>query len=149
MIPSMSRPANPYDNASCESFIKTLKREEIYANAYENLEHLRANIAIFIEQYYNKQRLHSALGYRSPEEFERQAQCQSAADSKGATITFVAGLAQSSTGCWSRGLKRRPLLQTSSPLKKSARRHHERQMCQSRTVSTEGFKQRRTASVPI
>ena len=41
MVPSMSRPANPYDNASCESFIKTLKREEIYANEYENLEHLR------------------------------------------------------------------------------------------------------------
>src|SRR6266446_3983985 len=103
MIPSMSRPANPYDNASCESFIKTLKREEIYANSYENLEHLRANIEIFIEQYYNQQRLHSALGYRSPEEFERQAQCQSAADSKGATITFVAGLAQSSTGMLEQG----------------------------------------------
>ena len=104
MIPSMSRPANPYDNASCESFIKTLKREEIYANAYENLEHLRANIEIFIEEYYNQQRLHSALGYRSPEEFERQAQCQSAAaDSKGATITFVAGLAQSSTGMLEQG----------------------------------------------
>ena len=42
MVPSMSRPANPYDNASCESFIKTLKREEIYANRYENLEHLRS-----------------------------------------------------------------------------------------------------------
>ena len=98
MIPSMSRPANPYDNASCESFMKTLKREEIYANAYENLEHLRANLVIFLEQYYNQQRLHSALGYRSPEEFERQAQCQSeAADFKAATITFVAGLAQSST----------------------------------------------------
>ena len=98
MIPSMSRPANPYDNASCESFIKTLKREEIYANSYENLEHLRANIEIFIEHYYNKQRLHSALGYRSPEEFEQQAQCQDeAADSKGATITFFPGLAQSST----------------------------------------------------
>ena len=98
MIPSMSRPANPYDNASCESFMKTLKREEIYANAYENLEHLRANLEIFLEQYYNQQRLHSALGYRSPEEFERQAQCQSeAADSQAATITFVAGLAQSST----------------------------------------------------
>jgi putative transposase len=104
MIPSMSRPANPYDNASCESFIKTLKREEIYANAYEDLEHLRANIEIFIEQYYNQQRLHSALGYRSPEEFERQAQCQSAAaDSKGATITFVAGLAQPSTGMLEQG----------------------------------------------
>jgi len=150
MIPSMSRPANPYDNASCESFIKTLKREEIYANAYENLEHLRANIEIFIEEYYNQQRLHSALGYRSPEEFERQAQCQSAAaDSKGATITFVAGLAQPSTGMLEQGTQTPSLLQTSSPLKKSARRHHERQMCQSRTVSTEGFKQRRTAPVPI
>ncbi len=89
MIPSMSRPANPYDNASCESFIKTLKREEIYANSYENLEHLRANIEVFIEQYYNQQRLHSALGYRSPEESERQAQCQSgAADSKGGDDHF-------------------------------------------------------------
>jgi putative transposase len=49
MIPSMSRPANPYDNASCESFLKTLKREEIYASSYENLEHLRVNIGIFID----------------------------------------------------------------------------------------------------
>ena len=73
MIPSMSRPGNPYDNASCESFIKTLKREEIYANEYENLDHLRANIEEFIERYYNRCRLHSALGYRSPEEFEQIA----------------------------------------------------------------------------
>lgn len=71
MIPSMSRPANPYDNASCESFLKTLKREEIYANTYRDLEHLRTNMAAFIDQYYNRTRLHSALGYRSPEEFER------------------------------------------------------------------------------
>jgi transposase InsO family protein len=99
MIPSMSRPANPYDNASCESFIKTLKREEIRANWYRNLEHLRANIEIFIEQYYNQQRLHSALGYRSPEEFERQVQCQGGASySKGATITFIADRTESSTG---------------------------------------------------
>jgi putative transposase len=72
MIPSMSRPANPYDNASCESFIKTLKREEIYANRYEDLGHMRVNIQEFIERYYNRLRLHSALGYRSPEEFEGQ-----------------------------------------------------------------------------
>ncbi len=71
MIPSMSRPANPYDNASCESFLKTLKREEIYANDYQDLDHLRTNIAVFIEQYYNHLRLHSALGYRPPEEFEQ------------------------------------------------------------------------------
>jgi putative transposase len=71
IIPSMSRPANPYDNASCESFLKTLKREEIYANQYRDLDQLRANIEAFIEQYYNRCRLHSALGYRSPEEFEQ------------------------------------------------------------------------------
>lgn len=71
MIPSMSRPANPYDNASCESFLKTLKREEIYATAYRDLDHLRTNIAAFIDQYYNRIRLHSALGYRPPDEFER------------------------------------------------------------------------------
>ena len=71
IIPSMSRPANPYDNASCESFMKTLKREEIYANTYRDLDDLRANIEAFIEHYYNRCRLHSALGYRSPEEFEQ------------------------------------------------------------------------------
>ena len=49
VIPSMSRPANPYDNASCESFMKTLKREEIYANKYDDLGHLRANVEEFIE----------------------------------------------------------------------------------------------------
>jgi transposase InsO family protein len=86
MIPSMSRPANPYDNASCESFLKTLKREEIYANEYRDLEHLRANIQEFIEQYYNRCRLHSALGYRPPEEFEQAAQVE--ATSAGATMSF-------------------------------------------------------------
>ncbi len=87
MIPSMSRPANPYDNASCESFMKTLKREEIYAHdKYDDLEHLRANIEEFIEEYYNRQRLHSALGYRPPEEFEQQAESQ--AESRSATMVF-------------------------------------------------------------
>jgi hypothetical protein len=86
MIPSMSRPANPYDNASCESFMKTIKREEIYANDYRDLEHLLANIEAFIEQYYNRCRLHSALGYRPPEEFERDA--SPAIHSAGATMSF-------------------------------------------------------------
>jgi putative transposase len=86
MIPSMSRPANPYDNASCESFMKTLKREEIYANDYQHLEHLLGNIEAFIEQYYNRCRLHSALGYRPPEEFEREANTE--VNSAGATMSF-------------------------------------------------------------
>jgi len=86
MIPSMSRPANPYDNASCESFMKTLKREEIYANDYRDLEHLLGNIEVFIEQYYNRCRLHSALGYRPPEEFEQEA--SSGISSAGATMSF-------------------------------------------------------------
>jgi putative transposase len=73
MIPRMSRPANPYDNASCESFMKSFKRGEIYANDYRDLEHLLANVEAFIEQYHNQYRLHSALGYRPPEEFERDA----------------------------------------------------------------------------
>jgi transposase InsO family protein len=89
IVPSMSRPANPYDNASCESFIKTLKREEIYTNRYDNLEQLRTNIEEFIEQYYNRQRLHSALGYRSPEEFERQTAEGNRQDCLGATVEFV------------------------------------------------------------
>jgi putative transposase len=86
MIPSMSRPANPYDNASCESFMKTLKREEIYANDYLDLDHLRRNIETFIEQYYNRCRLHSALGYRPPDEFEQQL--ESTASGAGATMSF-------------------------------------------------------------
>ena len=73
MLPSMSRPANPYDNASCESFMRTLKREEINANTYRDLEDLRAHIEEFIERYYNRIRLHSALGYLPPEEFEQAA----------------------------------------------------------------------------
>ncbi|MDP9339696.1 MAG: IS3 family transposase, partial [Acidobacteriota bacterium] len=88
MIASMSRPANPYDNASCESFMKTLKREEIYANKYDDLDHLRVNVEEFIEQYYNRLRLHSALGYRSPEEFEQQTEVASSVDSRSATIEF-------------------------------------------------------------
>jgi transposase InsO family protein len=86
IIPSMSRPANPYDNASCESFMKTLKREEIYANTYLDLDHLRTNIEMFIEHYYNHCRLHSALGYQSPAEFERQL--ESATTNAGATMSF-------------------------------------------------------------
>lgn len=71
MIPSMSRPGNPWDNASCESFMKTLKREEVYCREYKDYDDLSQHLEAFIDQYYNRQRLHSALGYRSPVDFER------------------------------------------------------------------------------
>lgn len=73
MVPSMSRPANPYDNAFCESFMKTLKQEEIYCRQYRDFDELSAHLEEFIGNYYNRLRLHSALGYRTPEEFEQAA----------------------------------------------------------------------------
>ena len=68
---SMSRSGNPYDNAKCESFMKTLKYEEVYRQEYRDLADARASIQRFIEKTYNAKRLHSALGYRPPIEFER------------------------------------------------------------------------------
>jgi transposase InsO family protein len=73
IIPSMSRPGNPYDNAFCESFMKTLKQEEIYCNQYRDFQELSEHLEEFINRYYNRLRLHSALGYRTPEEFEQDA----------------------------------------------------------------------------
>ena len=67
---SMSRTGNPYDNAKAESFIKTLKYEEIYRQEYRDLAEARASIGHFLEKTYNQKRLHSALGYRPPVEFE-------------------------------------------------------------------------------
>jgi putative transposase len=71
IVASMSRLGNPWDNAKCESFMKTLKQEEIHANIYRDLDHLRSNVGEFIEHYYNTQRLHSALSYQSPDGFEQ------------------------------------------------------------------------------
>ncbi len=68
---SMSRRGNPYDNATCESFLKTLKYEEVYLQEYRNLEEARASIKYFLEKVYNERRLHSSLGYLPPVEFER------------------------------------------------------------------------------
>jgi len=69
--------------------MKTLKREEMYTNRYNDLEQLRTNIEEFIEEYYNRQRLHSAFGYRSPEEFERQSEQVHRAESLGANVQFI------------------------------------------------------------
>lgn len=70
LIPSMSRPGNPYDNAFCESFMKTLKKEEVHCSEYRDIEDLARHIEQFIDNYYNQKRLHSALGYCAPAEFE-------------------------------------------------------------------------------
>jgi len=67
---SMSRKGNPWDNAACESFLKTLKYEEVYRSEYRDLPEARASIRQFLEQVYNRKRLHSALGYLPPVEFE-------------------------------------------------------------------------------
>ncbi len=68
---SMSRKGNPYDNAFCESFMKTLKYEEVHRQEYRDVAEARSSIEHFVEKIYNGKRLHSALGYRPPVEFER------------------------------------------------------------------------------
>lgn len=68
---SMGRRGNPYDNATMESFMKTLKYEEIYPREYSTIDDVIQRLPAFLEDYYNRRRLHSSLGYRPPEEFER------------------------------------------------------------------------------
>jgi putative transposase len=68
---SMSRKGNPYDNAACESFMKTLKYEEVYRNEYRDFQEARTRIREFLERVYNQTRLHSALDYLPPAEFEQ------------------------------------------------------------------------------
>jgi len=71
---SMSRTGNPYDNAKAERFMRTVKYEEVYLADYQTLFEARASISHFIEEVYNRKRLHSALGYRPPVEFEQLSQ---------------------------------------------------------------------------
>ena len=66
----MSRKGNPWDNAACESFMKTLKYEEVFRSDYRDLHETQLSIRDFLEEIYNAQRLHSALGYVPPAEFE-------------------------------------------------------------------------------
>jgi len=65
-----SRKGNPYDNATCESFLKTLKDEEVYLWEYKTIEDAERRISHFIKDVYNEKRLHSSLGYCPPNEFE-------------------------------------------------------------------------------
>ena len=69
----MSAKGNPYDNARAERFFKTLKREEVYLQQYQTFAEAEQNLARFIDDGYNRKRLHSSLGYRPPVEFEAQA----------------------------------------------------------------------------
>jgi putative transposase len=80
IIGSMSRKASPWDNAACESFMKTLKAEEVYRQEYRDLAEARASIRRFLEQIYNGRRLHSALGYVPPMEFEQSLSAWTEAD---------------------------------------------------------------------
>lgn len=76
IIISMSRKGNPWDNAACESFMKTLKYEEVHRNEYRDLAEARSAIRKFLEKVYNQKRLHSSLGYVPPAEFEAFAEQQ-------------------------------------------------------------------------
>jgi putative transposase len=85
---SMSRKGNPWDNAACESFMKTLKYEEVHRNDYRDLAEARASIHDFLEKVYNRKRLHSALGYVPPAEFEANLAAQNSKDAASRQISL-------------------------------------------------------------
>ena len=88
----MSRRGNPYDNARAERFMRTLKEEEVYGTDYRDLEDARSRIGEFLEQTYNRQRLHSALRYLTPEEFEQASEARGSDGTDGSGGKPKAGL---------------------------------------------------------
>jgi putative transposase len=89
---SMSRRGNPYDNARAERFMRTLKEEQVHGTAYRDMDDAGARIGEFLEQVYNRQRLHSALRYLTPEEFEQISQARGSDGADGIDGKPKAGL---------------------------------------------------------